>query len=33
MIIIFKLILTVAVITSLTTYIGMKLVEWCECRK
>lgn len=33
MIIIFKLIGTVAVITSLTTYIGMKLIEWWECGK
>lgn len=31
MIIIFKLIGTVATITALITYTGMKLVEWWEC--
>lgn len=33
MIIIFQLIGVVAIITALTTYFGMKFVEWWECRK
>ena len=33
MIIIFQLISTVAIITALITYVGMKIVEWWECGK
>lgn len=33
MIIIFKLIVIVAIITALITYFGMKFVEWWEYRK
>jgi hypothetical protein len=33
MIIIFQLIGVVAVITALITFLGMKAVEWWECRK
>ena len=33
MIIIFQLIGAVAIITALITFIGMKFVEWWECRK
>ena len=33
MIIIFKLIGAVAVITALITYVGMKFIEWWECGK
>jgi hypothetical protein len=33
MTIIFKLIGAVATITGLITYVGLKFVEWWECRK
>lgn len=33
MIIIFKIIGVVAAITTTTTFLGLKLVEWWECRK
>ncbi len=33
MIIIFKLIGVVAIYSALITILGMKLVEWWECRK
>ena len=33
MIIIFKLIGTVTTITAVITYVGMKAIEWWECRK
>jgi len=33
MMIVLKLIATVAVLSAVITYIAMKLVEWLECRK
>lgn len=33
MIIIFQLIGTVTIITAFMTFLGMKAVEWWECRK
>ena len=33
MIIILKLIVAVAVLSAISTYTAMKLVEWWECRK
>jgi len=33
MIVIFQIIGTVAVFSGLVTYLGMKFVEWLECRK
>ena len=31
--IIFELIFGIAVFSAVATYVGMKLVEWWECRK